>query len=346
MFTFSKAWKRAIAGIAGGLLTLALALTVLVWPMAGAERLKLVTIPQGVSGYRIAVILKEQGIIRFAPTFYIYNHVIGAARRLQAGEYVISPSYTYARLSRILRGEEGQALTRVTIPEGVTIEEIAQILNQKKIVPKAQFLGYIQIQAKLELTKEFPFLESVPTTNLEGYLFPETYFFAKGLSAKEVARAFLKEFNRQALPLYEAKKSPWPLHKVITLASIVEKEGVQSQELPIISGVFHNRLARDMELQSCPTVAYALGKPQKIFLTLTDVRTKSPYNTYLLKGLPPTPIASPGKKAIEAALYPRRSSYLYFVATGDGTHHFSARYTEHLQHQRILMRKMKAASSK
>ena len=240
-----------------------------------------------------------------------------------------------------MREKEGAAsLTKVTIPEGYTLLEIAEKLEQKRIIQdKNHFLAYVQKKGRDELLFQFPFLAQIPTKNLEGYMFPDTYIFAQGISHQKILAHFLQQFALKVLPIWEQNPLSMGLHKTLTLASIVEKEAYKTLEMNQISGVYHNRLKRHMILASCPTVAYAMGDPRRKFLTYSDLKYKSIYNTYLHKGLPPTPIASPGVSAFAATLNPKQTPYLYFVSNGDGTHQFSTTLKAHLQKQQAILKK-------
>jgi len=243
------------------------------------------------------------------------------------------------RIVRILLEKEGAAsLTRITIPEGFTLTEIAQTLQNKGIIrDAAAFVRYTNTQGKKVFKDEFPFLEQVPTSNLEGYLFPETYIFTKDAPREQILRQFLSTFQTKILPIWKGNPRRIGLHKALTLASIVEKEAYDRSEMSTIAGVFHNRLRRRMVLASCPTVGYAMGQPRKRFLTYEDVKFKSIYNTYQRQGLPPTPIASPGVQAFTATLMPKKTPYLFFVSNGDGTHTFTKTLKTHLKRQQEIL---------
>jgi UPF0755 protein len=171
----------------------------------------------------------------------------------------------------------------------------------------------------------------VPAASFEGYLFPETYSFARDTSAARMIAAMAERFHEVFTPAWreQARTLGLSLHAVVTLASIVEKETGVSAERPLISSVFHNRLKRGMRLETDPTVIYGLGDAFDGNLTRRQLETATAYNTYLIDGLPPGPIASPGRGALEAVLFPAETRYLYFVARGDQTHHFSATLVEH-----------------
>ncbi len=180
---------------------------------------------------------------------------------------------------------------------------------------------------------EYEFLKDPKIITLEGFLFPDTYYISEDLNEEEIIKIFLDRFNQIYIEndisehILEKNIS---LNDFITMASIVEREAVKPEERAIISGIFYNRLGIDMPLQSCATVQYIL-KERKPILSIADTKINSPYNTYINKGLPPTPIASPGLDAILATLNPNKTDYIYFVAKGDGGHEFSKTYEEHLR---------------
>jgi UPF0755 protein len=261
---------------------------------------------------------------------------------LRQGEYELDRKMSLVRIIAVLRGRvPGLKLVRVTIPEGYSVAKIAKLLESKELISAPKFLEYVR-NAKPELEAKFPFLSQVPTSNLEGYLFPETYLFAHGVSSAVVTEAFLGQFQRRVLPIWNSisASANISLHEAVTLASMIEKEAHDPAEMRLISAVFHNRLKKRINLASDPTVLYALGEPEKEIVTYADLRVDSPFNTYRRPGLPPTPIASPGAHAFAAALHPENSDFLYFVANGDGTHSFSRTLQEHVTKTRRIQRQL------
>jgi len=252
--------------------------------------------------------------------------MLGWEKDLKAGKYEFTSSNMIDVLRKLREG--GIKVCRVTIPEGLPIWEVVEILEKKEIVGKDDFLAFSNNPQSFK--EDFSFLSSLE--NLEGYLYPDTYYFFERENEAEVIRKFLLRFQEIVLPIYEEEnpKVNLSLEEVIILASIVEKEAQVSSEKPLIAAVFHNRLRKGMRLRADPTVKYALGNFQDR-LTYEDLYTSSPYNTYLYYGLPPGPICSPGKDSIYAVLQPAQVDYLYFVAKGDKTHKFSNTYEEHLE---------------
>lgn len=272
----------------------------------------------------IAQTLREAGIIQSRWAFLALAYLQGSLTRLQAGEYEFTPGMSLLEILRKL--EAGRVIThQVTIPEGFTAQDIARLLAGERLVNVERFTA---------LAKDLQLVESldVPGDSLEGYLFPDTYRLTRGMGEEEILRIMVARFH-QALPKdfdLQAERLGLDLHSVVTLASLIEKEAKLDRERPIVAAVFHNRLRRNMPLQSDPTAVYGAPGPRRRITSL-DLRRKTPYNTYLKAGLPPGPIANPGQASLLAALNPARVSFLYFVAKNDGTHFFSRTLEQHAQ---------------
>ncbi len=231
--------------------------------------------------------------------------------------------------------EKGQVtLIRWTVPEGLTVSAIAELWEEADLGTAKAFQEASESPRLLERY-------GLADKTAEGYLFPNTYKFAKGTKTEKVVEMMLDEFKQRWTDIFdeEAQNLRRTRHEIVTLASIIEKEAQSELERPRISSVFHNRLKRKWRLQADPTVLYALGNPDRL-LTKGDLRIDSPYNTYIHKGLPPGPIANPGIDSIIAALRPEKTDYLYFVAIGEGKHHFSKTLSEH----NSIIRKMRRAA--
>ncbi|MBN2126167.1 MAG: endolytic transglycosylase MltG, partial [Deltaproteobacteria bacterium] len=210
----------------------------------------------------------------------------------------------------------------VTIPEGLTASQIGALLEEKGLADKGGFLDLIRDP---RLIKDY----GLRGDSLEGYLYPDTYHFARGIPVQRIIDTMVKRFHELVDPLQDrARQVGMELEEVISLASIVEKETGLARERPLIASVFLNRLKRGMRLESDPTVIYGL-KDFDGNLTREDLRHNTPYNTYTRRGLPPGPIANPGLDSIRAVLSPAETNYLYFVSKNDGSHHFSATLAEH-----------------
>jgi UPF0755 protein len=282
-----------------------------------------VTLQPGMTTRQIGATLRRAGLIRSSDAFRLTAHVSGRAGRLRAGTYAISAS---ERIDRIIgRLADGDVIrVAVTIPEGFNAREIAA-----RVAP---VLGCAE-EAFLAVVRDSSLAESlgVGAAGLEGYLFPDTYDIIPGTGPEGFVRRLVERTVSIFEQRYRARADSLGLgrHQALTLASLVEAEAAVAEERPRIAAVFWNRLREGMKLQSDPTVAYALGRrPDRIYYK--DLEVQSPYNTYLVTGLPPGPICSPGEASIRAALHPvPNSTELYFVATGDGRHLFSRTNDEH-----------------
>lgn len=289
-----------------------------------------IQIPVGTSGQQIGADLEAAGLIRSAFAWKLWSRWQALRDHdggFQAGTYALSPTVPLTDIANtIWTGQVVQ--TSFTIPEGWNRKQMAAYFAQQGLFTAEAFLAATTASP----TDQFPWLpDKLP--HLEGFLYPDTYQLpADTTSPEAVVDLMLRRFETVALPLYQKDPNPdLSLLDWVTLASIVEKEAVVPAERPIIAGVFTNRLRRDMPLGADPTVEYGLGveqTPEKP-LTWTQVKTPSPYNTYINTGLPPTPIASPGLPSLEASLTPENTDFLYFVARYDGTHVFSRTLAEH-----------------
>ena len=290
-----------------------------------------VEVPMGMSVPALSELLHGQGLVRSAGKFRWLVRFKGAARQIKAGEYQLSTGLRPGELlNKIIRGEV--RLHQITFPEGYTLKRMAKLLEASMLVNAQRFIA---------AATDPPFVRSldIPATSLEGYLFPDTYRFARGLPVETVLRSFVTMFNQHFGPVQEeqARKLGFTRHQVVILASVVEKETAAAEERPLIAGVFLNRLRRRIRLQSDPTVIYGLRNFDGN-LTRAHLQKDTPYNTYTRRGLPIGPICNPGAASIQAVLNPTSTPYLYFVAKKDGTHHFSTNLVEHnaavLRHQK------------
>jgi UPF0755 protein len=285
---------------------------------------RVVEIPARQGILEVAQSLKQAGVIRSRLGFVMVSVLRGSARSLKAGEYEIPQNATPLIILSLL--EDGKVRKHLVVfPEGGTVQDLGRLLGSEQ-------LG--SAEEVVRLARDPGFLRSlgIEAESLEGYLFPDTYQFIKGMTTEEMLARMVQRLREQITleVLARAQAKGLTLHQLLTLASIIEREAVAPQELPLISAVFWNRLRREMPLQADPTVQYAVGKERRA-LSRADLQVNSPYNTYRVPGLPPTPIASPGKAAIQAALDPARVNYLYFVSAGDDRrHHFSTTLEEHI----------------
>ena len=280
-----------------------------------------VTIPQGAGVRQIGLLLAEKKLLTNDLRYLVYVRLSGLGSRLKAGEYSFPYGLTPSEvLRKIARGEV--VLHPVTIVEGMNIEQIASLFAQGNWVDGKRFLNLCQDKQFIqELGLDMP--------SLEGYLFPDTYYMVKGMDEKKLIRWMVQRFNTVWSTLPPLTDTSLNKNKVVTLASIVEKETGQEQERPLIARVFLNRLKLGMPLQSDPTVIYGLGKDYDGNLHKADLQKATLYNTYVIPALPPGPICNPGKAALLAVLQPTPSEALYFVAKNDGFHFFSATLAEH-----------------
>ena len=309
----------------------------------GDERLIEIDIPLNSSSAEIAAILQEEGLIKNAFLFRLYARYRNCDAHFRAGKYQLSPEMPLDEiLARLQQGVIWAGGPRFTIPEGFTVEQIATLLEKEALVNKEEFKREC---LRSRQGSSFEFLAAAPTEVqyiLEGYLFPDTYEIHAAATPAEIVEVMLKRFGEvfNADFRRRAEELELSIHEVVTLASLVEREARVSEERPLISAVFHNRLRSESMpfLQSCATVQYILGEVKPV-LTNDDLAIDSPYNTYLYPHLPPGPIASPGQEALAAALYPADVDYLFFVykEDGSGTHYFSTTLQEH-NHYKSLAR--------
>jgi UPF0755 protein len=266
--------------------------------------------------------LQEVGMVLYPKRFRWLAYFRGDERRIRAGEYLLQRSMAPAEiLETLVRGNP--ILHEVFVPEGSTLLRIGQILEAMGLVSREPFLEKASDPSLIKAL-------GVEGDTFEGYLFPETYRFAKGVSAEKIIRKMVSQFHSVFTPAWNqrAREMGLSTHEVVTLASIVEKETAKPEERPLIAAVFLNRLRLGMGLESDPTVIYGI-KDFDGNLTRRDLETPSPYNTYRIVGLPAGPISSPGRDSMEAVLYSSEQPYLYFVSKNDGSHHFSCTLAEH-----------------
>ncbi len=282
-----------------------------------------VRIPQGSDLATISNILYNKGIITSAFKFKYYVLFMGLEGKLKAGEYHFT-TYMSPRdvLERLLQGE--LTYKKITIPEGLTLKQVARLLSDR---------GLGTYDEIIQLLKNKQFIEKlgIEAPTLEGYLFPDTYFYSPRENYKDLIEAMVAQFKKHFDKIWKNKSPDNPLsrYEVLILASMVEKEAMVDEERPIIAGVFLNRLQKGMLLQCDPTVIYGL-KNFNGNLTRKDLESKTPYNTYVIKGLPPGPICNPGLSSLKAAANPAKVKYLFFVSMNNGHHFFSQTIREHI----------------
>lgn len=296
------------------------------------------TIPRGAGTAKIANLLKQKGLVRDANVFKLYVWYKKEGSRFQAGTYEIRPGIKLGGIiDKLNRGETvKEATIRFTVPEGYTIKQIAQMLSDDGFVSLDEFMAKLRTPQlfQAQAVKQIP-AQGAYIHPLEGYLFPETYELKKGSTEQQIIERMLDETDKKLATLpagWESlmQQKGLTLHRLLTIASLIEREVVVDEERPLVASVIYNRLAANKALEIDATVQYVLGK-QKERIYYKDLKVKSPYNTYLHKGLPPGPIASPSLKSIEAALHPATTKYMYYVTRKDGTqrHLFAETYAEH-----------------
>ena len=283
-----------------------------------------IVVQPGLKFKALSTLLYQKGMILHPLKFRLFARIKGYDKRIKAGEYMLSSAMTPKKILETM--VEGKVLLhRLTIPEGFNLSQIARAVETAGFASEADFL-------KAATDPDFVHDKGIDAQTFEGYLFPDTYYFPKGVTPEDIISTMVKRFRSAFKPKWEeqAKNLGLTIHQVITLASIIEKETSDSAERPVISSVFHNRLKRNMRLESDPTVIYGI-EDYNGNITRKDLESPTPYNTYTVKGLPPGPISNTGAKAIEAALYPADTEFLFFVSRNDRTHHFSTNFKDHNQ---------------
>jgi UPF0755 protein len=295
-------------------------------------------IPAGTPAQHIGKDLEAVGLIRSGTAWNIWARLLKLRYPkggFKAGTYELSPTQPMKEIAAKIWAGDVITLS-FTIPEGWSLVQMADYFEAQGFFSRNEFLAAVSQIPRAE----YPWLpNNIP--HLEGFLYPDTYEIdSQHLTPQDVIRRMLNRFEQVALPVYNEGKQQTKLSLLewVTLASIVEKEAVVPQERALIAGVFTLRLKRNIPLGADPTVEYGLGVRQTADqpLTLSQVRTPNPYNTYINPGLPPTPIAAPGIASLEASLYPEETDYLYFVARYDGTHVFSRTLAEHEAAQKAI----------
>jgi len=301
-------------------------------PCSATGNMELLAVLPGTTPNLIAHELEQRKIIRSASVFYFLARARQQNFKLLPGEYYISSTMSpESIINRLLKGPDVE-LARVTIPEGYNSDQIINLLVQKGLGTKENFTKVVTSESF-----SYTFLKGAPVGvhRLDGFLFPDTYFFKKGDGARAIIATMLERFSQELtldtqnqLDNLKISVRDW-----VILGSLVEKEAVKEVDRPLIASVFFNRLKKDMPLQVDATIQFILGTP-KLKLLNADLQIPSPYNTYLHKGLPPGPIANPGHASLQAVLKPAQSEYLYYLAKNDGYHVFTKTFDEHLHNQK------------
>ncbi|NVM25719.1 MAG: endolytic transglycosylase MltG [Desulfobacterales bacterium] len=288
---------------------------------AGFDKKEEIFIVEKGSGLRtVAAELERRRLIKGKNLFMLWVFLKGSTGDIKAGEYSLNQSMPPVRIFHILTSGAVRTYP-LTIPEGLTAEQIADILAKKNLVNKMEFISLVR-------EKTLAASYRIDGPSVEGYLFPDTYLISKDMGARELIDLMVNRFWDVLNDLIRGQKTSMPVLEIVTLASIVEKETGLAEERPVIASVFLNRLKKRMRLESDPTVIYGL-KGFDGNLKRKDLHVRSPYNTYVNFGLPPGPIANPGRDSLMAVISPAKTDYLYFVSRNDGSHHFSATLKEH-----------------
>lgn len=295
-------------------------------PVGNASQVVVLDIAEGTSLSEVAERLHRQKLIKSDWAFVWMGRLSGSDRKIIPGEYELRGGMVPSTILETIVNGDVIRYT-VTIPEGFSVNRIADLLHERRLADREEFLYCTRDPAFIQ-TLSLSVDDRVET--LEGYLFPDTYRFARHMKPERLIETMVARLKQTVSEEDRGRAAELglSLHEVMTLASVIEKETAKPDERALISGVFHNRLQKDMPLQSDPTVIYAVHEFDGN-LRKKDLSIDSPYNTYLVVGLPPGPIANPGRAAIHAALYPEQTDYLYFVSRNDGSHEFSTTLAEH-----------------
>jgi UPF0755 protein len=299
-----------------------------------------VTVPRGASLHEVSDTLSDRGVIQRAPLFRAFVRLHNADRSLKSGVYRFRPNQPWTEIVDALRNGRVYAVP-MTIPEGWTIARMIPRLAAATGLPEDT------VRARLRNDSLATRL-AVPGPGLEGYLFPDTYRFTPGTPLPGVLRAMTNRYRAFWTPDRKAllQQTGMTEREAVTLASIVQAEAKHAEEMPVIAGVYLNRLRKRMPMQADPTVLYALGGPrERLLYAAIDSVADNPYNTYRQIGLPPGPIGAPGETALEAVLEPTQTDALYFVARPDGSHVFTRSLAEHEQAKKLARRAWDSAGA-
>ena len=299
-----------------------------------------VTVPAGTSFDSVLDTLVTRGVVAGGRRFRFYARLTGADRRIRSGRYVLASGTPWGEVLETLTSGRVMTFT-MTIPEGFTITDMVARVAETVERPADT------VRARLT-DPDAHRRWDLPGPGLEGYLFPDTYRFARGVALDVVIEAMVERYRAvwTAGRIARLEEVDMSENELITLASIIQAEARRVEEMPTISAVYHNRLRLGYRLQADPTVLYALGgRRERLLFAAIDSVADNPYNTYAHRGLPPGPIAAPGEAAIHAALYPTEESYLYFVARPDGSHIFTNSLEEHNRAREVARNERSAAAN-
>ena len=320
-FNPGQSFVGILAAVVLGIL-LAFYSLILLWPQGNPYDSVKVTIPKGASLKEVSTTLQDYNIIRNERSFLLAVKTLGYEKDMPAGRFkLVKASTNFDIIDQLVNGI--QVNKRGTILEGWTIDVIAKELHDK--------IGIDQDEFKSACTNELLLWKwGISEKTVEGYLFPNTYLFSEEEDVQDIIGRMINEYKQRITLEFRDRMQELGMEEkeIITLASIIEGEAIYDKERAVISGVYHNLLNIGMRLQADPTIQYIINDSPRRLLN-KDLKIKSPYNTYLNKGLPPGPINNPGIESIKAALYPAETDYIYFVARGDGFHTFSRTKEEH-----------------
>ncbi len=292
------------------------------------------TISRGQTFFTVVDSLEAQGLIENRRWFMLASKVLGGTEHIRVGRYRFESGVSNTTIFESLRDGKNLVLISLTISEGRRSRGIAKILSLSLGIDSLRFARLVHERASGTIL-------GIQAESLEGYLFPETYSFHWQTDESEIIKAMVRQFELAFPDSLRAstERLGWDMNEVVTMASIIQGEAMMVDEMPRISGVYHNRLRKGMKLQADPTIQFLIENgPRRVLYS--DLAVKSPYNTYLYKGLPPGPVNNPGRVALLAAVYPESHDFLFFVADGTGRHQFTRTYAEHMRHVR-LYRKMR-----
>ncbi len=312
---------------------------VLFWPQNNTKFIRKITVESGLSLDQISDILYEKKIIKNKDIFSFAVKLLGMEKKIPIGTFkLVNANSNYEIINQLIYG--APEVKKVMILEGWTLNQIANNLQNELQFDSLEIINLFRDQ-------DFLKKNGINSPSLEGYLYPDTYYFFVGDNPKNVLSQLISMHSSFWTNSFKnrAKKLNMTKHEVVTLASIIEGEAIYNSERAKISAVYHNRLKIGMKLQADPTIQYIIpDSPRRLFNR--DLKIKSPYNTYLHKGLPPGPINSPGRNSLIAALYPEHNDFLFFVATGDGYHTFSTNERDHNKAKRKLQKLRKKIKRK
>lgn len=328
----------------------AISLFYLSLPVAREQTEKVFEIKKGESIFEIAKHLEEEGFIKNRYLFVGLAVLRGKERQLKAAKYILSPSMTPQEILDIL--SKGKTpVVKITIPEGWSLKEIAQYLEDKNLCQKEEFFEIVgwpgvdyskekNLSQAQDFSNEFPFLKDKPkNVSLEGYLFPDTYFVKRTATCQEIVKMFLENFSKKLTPdlQEEIKKQKKTIFEIVTMASLLEKEVKTKEDKEIVAGILWKRQKAGIPLQVDATISYITGR-KTTKITFEELQIDSPYNTYKYLGLPLGPISNPGIESILAAIYPKQSNYWYYLSTPEGETIFSKTLFQHNKNKAKYLR--------